>query len=102
MVTDSTLENVLNSKDIVDLIRRKEIVAEVVAIANKQELLGALSPALVQRILGVKTYGMVSIDTENRETLLTSRNSLLRIITEALKIGIPKEAARPPKPELTF
>ncbi|MFW9830398.1 MAG: ADP-ribosylation factor-like protein [Candidatus Thorarchaeota archaeon] len=35
LVTDSTLENVLNSKGIIDLIRRKDIAAQLLAIANK-------------------------------------------------------------------
>jgi len=94
LVTDSTLENVLNSKDILDLIRRREIAAEVLAIANKQDLPGALSPALVQRILGVKAYGMVAIDPNNRQ-------KALNILREALQRSVPK-APPPEKPEMTF
>ena len=76
---DSPLENVLNSKDIIDLIRRKDIAAQLLAIANKQDLPGALSPQLVQRILGIRAYGMVAIDPNNRE-------KALEIIKEALKL----------------
>jgi small GTP-binding protein len=95
LVTDSTLENVLNSKDILDLIRRKEIAAQILAIANKQDLPGALSPALVQRILGVKSYGMVAIDPTNRE-------KALEIIKEALRMSAPEKPVTPVKPEMTF
>ncbi len=95
LVTDSTLENVLNSKDILDLIRRKEIAAQILAIANKQDLPGALSPALVQRILGVKSYGMVAIDPTNRE-------KALEIIKEALKMSAPEKPVSPVKPEMSF
>jgi small GTP-binding protein len=95
LVTDSTLENVLNSKDIIDLIRRKDIAAQLLAIANKQDLPGALSPQLVQRILGIKAYGMVAIDPNNREKALD-------IIKEALKLTAPKEEVVAPKPEMTF
>ena len=95
LVTDSTLENVLNSKDIIDLIRRKDIAAQLLAIANKQDLPGALSPQLVQRILGIKAYGMVAIDPNNREKALD-------IIKEALKLAAPKEEAPTPKPEMVF
>ena len=96
LVTDSTLENVLNSKDIIDLIRRKEdIAAQLLAIANKQDLPGALSPQLVQRILGIKAYGMVAIDPNNREKALD-------IIKEALKLAAPKEEPVTPKPEMVF
>jgi len=95
LVTDSTLENVLNSKDIIDLIRRKDIAAQLLAIANKQDLPGALSPQLVQRILGIKAYGMVAIDPNNREKALD-------IIKEALKLSAPKEEPVAPKPEMVF
>jgi small GTP-binding protein len=95
LVTDSTLENVLNSKDIIDLIRRKDIAAQLLAIANKQDLPGALSPQLVQRILGIKAYGMVAIDPNNRE-------KALEIIKEALKLAVPKEEPIAPKPEMVF
>ena len=95
LVTDSTLENVLNSKDILDLIRKREIAAQTLAIANKQDLPGALSPALVQRILGVKSYGMIAIDPTNREKALD-------IISEALKMIAPPEEVVAPKPEMTF
>ncbi len=95
LVTDSTLENVLNSKDIIDLIRRKDIAAQLLAIANKQDLPGALSPQLVQRILGIKAYGMVAIDPNNREKALD-------IIKEALKLSAPKEELVAPKPEMVF
>ncbi len=95
LVTDSTLENVLNSKDIIDLIRRKDIAAQLLAIANKQDLPGALSPQLVQRILGIKAYGMVAIDPNNRQKALD-------IINEALKLTAPKEEVVAPKPEMTF
>ncbi|MFX1299316.1 MAG: ADP-ribosylation factor-like protein [Promethearchaeota archaeon] len=95
LVTDSTLENVLNSKDIIDLIRRKDIAAQLLAIANKQDLPGALSPQLVQRILGIKAYGMVAIDPNNREKALD-------IINEALKLTAPKEEIVAPKPIMDF
>jgi small GTP-binding protein len=95
LVTDSTLENVLNSKDIIDLIRRKDIAAQLLAIANKQDLPGALSPQLVQRILGIKAYGMVAIDPNNQQKALA-------IIKEALKLMSPKEEVTAPKPEMVF
>jgi hypothetical protein len=79
LVTDSTLKNVLNTKDIVDLIRRKEIIAEVLAIANYQDRPGALSPALVQRMLGVKTLGLRTADLRSPNATIA-----LKILTEAL------------------
>lgn len=95
LVTDSTLENVLNSKDIIDLIRRKEIPAEVLAIANKQDLPGALKPSLVQRILGIRVYGMVAIDVANREKALD-------IIREALRCSTPKAVTQIERSDMAF
>ena len=69
LVTDSTLKNVLDTRDILEVVRRESPSAIVWAIANKQDLPGALAPKLIQRILGVQTYGLVAIDPRYRETL---------------------------------
>ena len=70
LITDSTLENVLDSKDILQFIRNEKLTDKVQCIANKQDLPGALTPALVQRILGIRTEGMVAIDKTNRTKAL--------------------------------
>lgn len=70
LVTDSTLENVLQSKDIVEFLRNQGLTSEVVVIANKQDLTGALQPSLVQRLLGVKAFGLTAIDPNDREKAL--------------------------------
>ncbi len=71
VVTDSTLDNVLKSKaKLLDFIHEQGMPVKVLALANKQDVKGALSPYLVQRILGVTTYGMVAINPENREKAL--------------------------------
>ena len=69
LVTDSTLKNVLETRDILEIVRKESPSAIVWAIANKQDLPGALAPTLVQRILGVQTYGLVAIDPRYREVL---------------------------------
>ena len=68
-MTDSTLKNVLATRDILEVVRKNASSAIVWAIANKQDLPGALSAKLVQRILGVQTYGLVAIDPRYREVL---------------------------------
>jgi hypothetical protein len=50
-------------------VRKESPSAIVWAIANKQDLPGALAPSLVQRVLGVQTYGLVAIDPRYREVL---------------------------------
>jgi len=70
LVTDSTLENVLQSKDIITFLHQEGVGAEIVVIANKQDLAGALQPHLVQRLLGVKTFGLTAIDPSDRDKAL--------------------------------
>jgi small GTP-binding protein len=69
LVTDSTLRNVLVTRSILEIVRRDAPSAIAWAIANKQDLPGALAPALAQRVLGVQTYGLVAIDPRYREVL---------------------------------
>jgi len=78
VVTDSSPGNVeATKKEILPLVHTKAVYSKKFAIANKQDLPGALSPAEVGRILNLKTYGMIAIDPKNRE-------KLLKIITEAV------------------
>jgi len=70
LITDSTLNNVIATKSILDIIRKDAPGVPVWAIANKQDLDGALSPQLVERILGVRAFGMVAIDPNRRAEML--------------------------------
>ncbi len=70
LVTDSTLENVLQSKEIIGFLQEQGLTSEVVVIANKQDLKGALKPSLVQRLLGVRAFGLVAIDPNDRQKAL--------------------------------
>jgi len=70
LVTDSTYQNVTESKKIItDLIKRYYENVPVLAIANKQDLPNRLSPELVEKLLGIPTVGMISIDREYRATI---------------------------------
>ncbi|MFX1492365.1 MAG: ADP-ribosylation factor-like protein [Promethearchaeota archaeon] len=90
IVTDSTLENVLNSKDIVQLIHRKDIAAGLLAIAYKQEQLDALSPKLVERFLGIKAIGLTETQVKSGDPAIA-----LKILGEALNVATPKEEPAP-------
>ena len=69
LVTDSTEENISKSKFIYDRFSR-HINAKIIAIANKQDLPGALDESEVQKRLGgIKTYGMSAIRTELRQRM---------------------------------
>ncbi|MBS7248808.1 MAG: ADP-ribosylation factor-like protein [Candidatus Jordarchaeales archaeon] len=81
IVTDSTLENAVKSRFFVRLIKEEEPEANVVALANKQDLPNALPPEKVEEILGVKTYGFVAIDPMNRSKFFEIIRSTVMGIT---------------------
>jgi len=69
LVTDSTEEDVSKSKEMYERMSRS-IGSKIIAIANKQDLPGALSAKDVQRKLGgIKTYGMSAIHKELRDRI---------------------------------
>jgi len=68
LVTDSTEENVQKTKEIYEKFSRV-IRSKVIAIANKQDLPGAMSAEDIQKRLGIKTYGMSAIRSELRERM---------------------------------
>ncbi|MHA1595476.1 MAG: ADP-ribosylation factor-like protein [Candidatus Baldrarchaeia archaeon] len=65
LVTDSTPVNVLQSKKILEELKKIDGY-RVIAIANKQDLPGAMKPNRVQDLLEVPTYGLVAIDPRER------------------------------------
>ena len=70
LVSDSTLRNVIISKDILKLIKRDAPKVPVFAMANKQDKPTAMKPEVVQKILGIPTYPMVAIDIARRDEML--------------------------------
>ena len=70
LICDSTLRNVIISKDILKMIKRDAPKVPVFAIANKQDKPNAMKPEVVQKILGVATYPMVAIDKSRRDEML--------------------------------
>ncbi|MFX1582412.1 MAG: ADP-ribosylation factor-like protein, partial [Promethearchaeota archaeon] len=97
VVTDSTLENVLNSKKIIDLIHRKDITASVLIIAYKQEYPDALPPHLIEKLLEAKTMGITQTTVKQNDPALA-----LEILSEALKLDKSNEEPPAPKPEIIF
>ena len=68
IVTDSSEKNVNDTKNMLEKYRKK-LGSEIIAIANKQDLVGSLTPEEVSKRLGVKTYGMVAIKRSNMEAM---------------------------------
>lgn len=82
IVTDSTLENVVKSRFFVRLVKEEEPEANMVALANKQDLPNALPPEKVEEILGVKTYGFVAIDPMNKSKFFEIvRNAVMGVVS---------------------
>ena len=76
LVTDSSERNVMETKDILSRYNKK-LGTNVIAIANKQDLEGSLSPDEISNILGVPTYGMCAINATNQKALLNIIESRL-------------------------
>jgi small GTP-binding protein len=70
LVCDSTLRNVIISKDILKLIKRDAPKVPVFSMANKQYKPNAMKPEVVQKILGIPTFPMVAIDKDRRDEML--------------------------------
>ena len=70
-VSDSSVENVVGSKPLLDLCHRVEPSAEIICIANKQDLPSRLKPEEIEKQLGVKTYGCVAVDPAYREAIMS-------------------------------
>ena len=69
LVTDSSRTNVERSKNLINLVKTIEPKAIIIGIANKQDMPNRLSPQEIESILGVKSYGLVAIDTSYREKI---------------------------------
>lgn len=71
LVTDSKLETVLKSKkNILPIIREYAPEAELVSVANKQDLPKALTPERIGQILGLPALGLNALDFDNRERII--------------------------------
>ena len=74
-ITDSTRENVAQTKALINKYKGYN-GAQVLAIANKQDLPDAIAPGEIQKELGVKTIGMVAIDSQKKQLLFNELQKL--------------------------
>jgi len=87
LVTDSTFENINNSKEIIhDILDKYYEDKFVIGIANKQDLANRLTPEFCERILSsekrvIKTYGMIAIEPMYREKILAILNEAIKEIS---------------------
>ena len=84
LLTDSTLRNILISKDMFQTIRRDAPNVPIIVIANKQDMPNALDPSIIERVIGAEAYPLVAID-------MAYRNDILKILldTAAMYVNIP-------------
>lgn len=68
VVTDSTREGVEKTKAMVQKYSKFN-GSELLIIANKQDLPGALSPSEVESYLGAETHGLVAVDANSKQCL---------------------------------
>jgi small GTP-binding protein len=69
VVTDSTPQNVLQTKQLIEWLNRTQKGVRVVALANKQDIDGHFDAKRVANVLQVPTYGLVGIEPHQREKL---------------------------------
>jgi len=86
LLTDSTLRNVLLSKDMLTMIRRDAPNVPIIVIANKQDKPNALDPSIISRMIGADTHPMVAIDLAYRDDIL---KILLDTAAEHVNLTVP-------------
>jgi len=81
VVTDSTPKNVLTTKEIIQCAQEllPEDSCNIYCLANKQDLIGHMTPNRVREVLQIPTFGISAIDPDQR-------NELVNFISEAMKI----------------
>jgi small GTP-binding protein len=86
LLTDSTLRNVLLSKEMLQVIRRDAPNVPVIVIANKQDTPNALDVSIIERVVGAETHPMVAIDLSYRDDML---RILLNTAAKHVNVAIP-------------
>jgi small GTP-binding protein len=89
LVTDSTLRNVILSKDLYSMIRRDAPNVPIVIVANKQDLPNAMDSSIIEKLIGAETHPMIAIDISYRDKLL---KVLLDIVSKYANLVVPDAA----------
>ena len=79
LITDSTEQNIINSKFFLSKIEEEVPYAYVAGIGNKQDLTNAVDESKIKEILGLNTFLMSTTDPNNRE-------KIIQIIAEILEM----------------
>ncbi|MFX0041490.1 MAG: GTP-binding protein [Candidatus Hodarchaeota archaeon] len=79
IVLDSTLDNAEKSKFFLKLIEEETPFAYTSVICNKQDLEGAQESIKIENMFGLKTFGMIAKDFEQKNKMIEIVKSLLEL-----------------------
>ncbi|MBS7249599.1 MAG: GTP-binding protein [Candidatus Freyarchaeota archaeon] len=77
LVTDSQTANLAETRAILQLVRTEKPDANILLIANKQDLPDANPPEKIEKYMGIRTYGIVAIDTKYREKVVETLKEII-------------------------
>ncbi|MFX0047684.1 MAG: GTP-binding protein [Candidatus Hermodarchaeota archaeon] len=86
LVTDSTDKNVTNSRFFLGKIEEEAPYAYTATIGNKQDLGNAINDTKIRKIMGLETYPIVALNSENREKLILIISEILEMKSFILPI----------------
>jgi small GTP-binding protein len=92
VVLDSAVDSAVKAKSLLSRISEVAKGVAVFAIANKQDHTGATNPGIMERVLGVPTYGFSSISPNAREELISIVRQSLMIARSGKKKGDTQSA----------
>nr|MDO8083006.1 ADP-ribosylation factor-like protein [Candidatus Freyarchaeota archaeon] len=91
LVTDSTAENLEETKKIFQLIKTEEPKVNIILIANKQDLPDALPPETIGKYMRTKAYGLVAVDPSYEEKILKIlKETIYKIVESRSQTATPQ------------
>lgn len=86
LLTDSTLRNIIASKEIMATIQEEYPDMPFVIFANKQDLPNALDPTVIGKVMGADARSMIAVDLAYRNNLL---NTLTCVLCNHFGLKVP-------------
>jgi len=86
LITDSSLKNIISTKNMYSQISSECPDIPITVIANKQDLANALDPSAISKVLGVEARSMVAVDLAFRTNLLSA---LTKVLCNHFDLEIP-------------
>lgn len=83
LVTDSQTGNLAETRAILQLVRTEKPDANILLIANKQDLPEANPPEKIEKYMGIRAYGIVAIDPKYREKIVGTLKEIIAARVES-------------------